>query len=200
MINTTLAVLMFAVGMDLSVSPANLKWQTDYTAAMSRASEARKPMAVFIGQGDNIKQMVDSGTISAEAARLLASNYICVYLDTDTTTGKDLSGRFELSKGLVISSPGGNTQAYRYAGTVPAATLTQELTHYASAGEPKTTVAAGDAVSGGVVPANYTGLMGGCPNGRCPYAQPASGQYVPGSFVYPSSGSSCPNGRCPYQR
>ena len=62
---TTLTVLAFAAGFDLGVSPSYPKWQTDYAQAMAKASEDRKPMAVFIGHGaDTLKRMVADGSIS----------------------------------------------------------------------------------------------------------------------------------------
>lgn len=189
MINTTLAALALVAGLDLSI-PSNPKWQPNYSEALTRASAEKKPLAVFIGQGDAAKRMLADGTISAETAKLLSSSYVCLYLNTETAAGKELAGRFELKEGLVISSPGGSVQAYRYAGAVPAATLSTELAHYAAAGQPKTTISAGEvaapAASGYVIPS------GGCPNGNCP-----------NQYLYPSSGTiygGCPNGRCPNQR
>ena len=197
MIATTFCVFALASGLDLGVSPANPRWQTDYSLALSRASAEKKPMAVFIGHGsDTIKRMTAEGVIAADAAKVLTSSYVCLYLDADTSAGKDLASRFEMTEGLVISSPGGNVQAYRYVGTVPTATLTRELSHYASAGEPTTTVNAG-VVTGRPTTGGYMILSGGCANGSCGTIVPAAGQYTyPGAVTYPS-GSSCPNGRCP---
>jgi hypothetical protein len=180
MITTTLTFLAIAAGLDLGTNHPKL--QPDYAHAMTRASEDHKPMAVFIGHGsDTFKHMLADGMISAESAKLLASSYVCVYLDTETASGKDWAGRFEMKEGLVISSPGGNVQAYRYSGTVPGTTLTKELTIYASAGQPATTVSAGAEAAKPYV------IYSGCANGSC------------GTVTYPF-GSSCPNGRCPNQR
>ena len=190
MIATAFAVLALASGVDLGLSPSNPKWQTDYAQAMINASAEKKPMAVFIGHGnDMVKRMTAEGVISADAAKLLAASYVCIYLDTDTASGKDWAGRFEITQGLVISNPGGTLQAYRYTGNMPATTLTRELTHYASAGQPSTTVSAG------VLPTRpcFVYTTGGCANGSCQTIIPASG------VTYPY-GSSCPSGRCPYQR
>jgi hypothetical protein len=197
---TTLTVLALAAGYDLGLSPAYPKWQADYAQAITRASEDRKPMAVFIGHGaDTLKRLVSEGTLSADAAKLLSASYVCLYLDTDTPVGKDMAGRFEMKEGLVISSRGGDVQAYRYAGAVPAATLTKELTHYATAGQPTTTISAGTEGVRTVANARggYVIVSGGCSSGNCSTIVPASGQYIYSGAVY---GSSCPNGRCPNQR
>ncbi len=158
---STIAFLALANGMDLESNHPKL--QSDYYQAMSRASDESKPMAVFIGQGaDTFKRMLADGLISAEATKVLTAKYICVYLDTDTESGKELSGRFDMKVGLVISGPGGSLQAYRHSGPVTTDALTRELTHYSSVGQPTTTVTAGASTT-------LVNFSGGCPNGRCPY-------------------------------
>ena len=70
--------------------------------------------------------------------------------------------------------------------------LTRQLTQYAAAGQPTTTVTAG----GATLPARagYPVIVtGGCPGGNC-----GAQQYViPAGYPF---GSSCPNGRCPNAR
>jgi hypothetical protein len=193
MITTTLAVFALAGGIGSGVIPSTPNLQTDYAQAMNRASEERKPIAVFIGHGDaSFQKMLVEGKIPTDAAKLLRDSYVCLYLDADTASGKDLAGRFEISEGLVISGPGGSLQAYRHNGTVTGAELTKQLTQYASAGQPASTVNAG--VSTGV---RY--VVGGCANGSCGTTYtyvPSSGQYV-----IPAGGySSCPTGTCPNRR
>jgi hypothetical protein len=181
---SSFAILALATGMDLGSNHPKL--QSDYSQAITRAIEERKPMAVFIGRGtETFKRMIADGSISADAAKVLAASYICLYLDTDTASGKELAGRFDMNIGVVISGPGGSLQAYRHSGAVSGETLAKELSHYASAGQPATTVSAGAEAS-----PRY--ISGGCANGNCQFA-------VPTSAIYPF-GSSCPNGRCPNQR
>ena len=197
MITTTLAVLALAGGLNSETIPSTPSWQTDYAQAMTRASEERKPMAVFIGRGaEAFKKMLADGKIPAEATKVLNDSYVSMYLDADSAAGKELAGRLQLSEGLVISGPGGSLQAYRHSGTLTGNDLTKQLTHYASAGQPTTTVTAG------ATAARY--VVGGCANGTCgtTYTYTPSGQYVvpSGGYSYPAYGSSCPNGRCPNQR
>jgi hypothetical protein len=183
---SSLAILALATGLDLGSNHPKL--QSDYAQAMTRALEERKPMAVFIGHGaDTFKRMLTDGSISADAAKVLTASYVCLYVDTDTTSGKDMAGKFEMKLGVILSGPGGSLQAYRYSGALPGETLTKELSHYASAGQPATTVSAGAEAS-----PKYVIVSGGCANGSCQYAVPASASYP--------FGSSCPNGRCPNQR
>src|SRR5262245_22826901 len=138
MITTTLAVVALAGA--LNASP-NVGWRTDYAQAMAVAASEGKPLAVFIGRGtDRISRMVNEGVISSEASRLLRDSYVSVYLDTDTPAGKDLAGRFAISEGLVISGPGGSSQALRHTGPGGGSELTQNLSQFAKAGTPTTTV------------------------------------------------------------
>src|SRR5262245_17439301 len=166
MITTTLAVLALAGGISSGVLPSTPSWQTDYAQAMNRASAERKPMVVFIGHGaDSFTKMLADGKIPDEAAKVLRDSYVCMYLDADTAAGKDLAGRFEISEGLIISGPGGSHQAYRHNGAVTGTELTTQLTKYAGAGQPSTTV------TGGAPVVRYTVV-------------PASGQYVYPSYNY----------------
>jgi hypothetical protein len=172
MITTTLAVLALAGGLSSGNIPSSPSWQTDYAQAMTRASAERKPMAVFIGHGaDRLKQMLAEGAVSADAAKILQNSYVCMYLDTDSAPGKELAGRFQISEGLVISGPGGTTQAYRHNGTLTGAELTKQLSTFAVAGQPTSTI------SGGVVV-----------GGTTYQPAPASPRYVypAGGYAYPA--------------
>lgn len=212
MVTTTLAVLTIIGALNTGASPSP-GWQTDYAQALVVASADRKPMAVFIGHGsDTVVKMLADGSIPSESARLLRENYVCVYLNTDTPAGQDLSKKFEISEGLVISSPGGNYQALRHSGALASVDLTQKLGQLAHAGQPVTTVTTGPvaaSVQAGTIAAPAYSF-GGCPNGNCRiatpvYGVPATQSFVPGQsfpasqpFSFPTS--SCPNGRCPNQR
>ena len=143
MITTTLAVIALAGGLSAGKVPSP-GWQKDYAGALAVASSESKPVAVFIGRGqDTPEKMVKDGTIPTESVKLLHDKYVCVYIDTDTAGGKELSGRFELTEGIVISGPGGKYQAMRQSGQVTGADLTGKLTQYASAGQPQSTVTTG---------------------------------------------------------
>ncbi|MFO0822286.1 MAG: hypothetical protein U0792_04080 [Gemmataceae bacterium] len=199
-VTTTLTVVVLAGALGGKPTPS---WQSDYAQAMAIASSEQKPIAVFISHGAGTPgKMINDGTIPENAARLLRESYVCLYLDTDTGSGKDLAEKFALKEGLVISSPGGNMQALRHNGPVNATELNQRLEQFAHAGQPTTTINTGiQTVASAPV------FVGGCASGNCylnsyPTAgyvtQPAAGQ-----IVYPagySFGSSCPNGRCPNAR
>jgi hypothetical protein len=165
MFTTTLAAIALAGGISSGVIPSTPNWHTDYAQAMSRSSAEGKPMAVFIGNGaDRVAKMMSDGTISAEAALVLNFSYVCVYLDANTESGKDLANRFEIQEGLIISNKGGNLQAYRHSGAIGAKDLAESLTKYADTSVPATTAS------------------------NVPYSTRPAAQYV-----YPSSGYTYPS-------
>lgn len=215
MVTTTLAVLTIIGALNTGASPSP-GWQTDYAQALVVASADRKPMAVFIGHGtDKISQLFADGSIPSESARLLREQFVCVYLNTDTPDGLDISKKLQISEGLVISSPGGDYQALRHNGTLAGVDLTQKLGQLARAGQPVTTVTTGPVAAsvqtGALAAPAFT--INGCANGNCRIATTATPVYgapvtqsFPGTIVsYPTQSfgfptSSCPNGRCPNQR
>jgi hypothetical protein len=146
-------------------------------------------MAVFIGNGaDRVSRMLADGTITAESAKVLSSSYICVYLDSETDSGKDLATRFELMEGLVISSKGGNLQAYRHAGTINAQDLKDSLVKYADSSTPASTASnlaystTGSVMVGGQV---YSTTR---PAAQTQYVYPTGGYTYP-SYNYSQFGS-----------
>ncbi len=204
MLPTTFVAVALSVVLAGETAALTPDWQTDYHKAVAVAGAQQKPIAVFIGQGEaGYSRLVSEGSIPAEAGQLLAKNYVCVYVDTDTAAGKALAGDFALSTGLVISNKGGSYQALRHTGTVSPADLTGYLTRYGTVTTVTTTAERGlvpvSAVSPGVV------IGGGCPNGRCGtvitggYGYPATTTLPYGYAPYPVMGG-CPNGRCPNAR
>jgi len=186
MITTTLAVLALAGGLGSGVIPSTPSWHTDYAQAMNRSSAEGKPMAVFIGHGDGrITKMLADGTISSESAKVLATSYICVYLDADTPTGKDLAERFQMGQGLIISNRGGTLQAYRCGGELNGTDLKASLARFAEATQLATTETAGNGVSWS---SNNTVIVGGTPN----LSYPSTYSPSPTRYVYPSGGYSYP--------
>ena len=153
-------------------------WKTDYTQALQIATAEQKPVVVFIGKGETGYTKLLGGSIPSDASQLLAKNYICVYVNTDTAAGQKLAGKFDISKGLIISGKGGDTQALRYTGNVSPLELTGYLSKYRNASATTTETA------GEPAPA-ATSTCSSCANGNC------------GSASISSFGSSCANGNCP---
>lgn len=176
MFATTLAAVLLG-----SVSPgaaAVPTWKTDYATAREAAAAEQKPLAVFVGHGEAGYAKLVGGAVPADAGRLLAANFVCMYVDTDSAAGKELASKFGLVEGLVVSSKGGDVQALKHAGAVAPAALTGYLTKYADPAQvvtvtEKVNIAPAAPVIAPAAPV-YTPVyrtVGGCPNGRCPNAR-----------------------------
>jgi hypothetical protein len=108
-------------------------WQENYATARKVGREQNKPLAVFIGRGpDGPKQLSQDGELTAEARKLLADSYVCVYLDASTPAGKRLADRFSLPQGLVVSSRDGENQAFRHSGRMSGKDLDATLRRYSN--------------------------------------------------------------------
>ena len=161
MFSTSLAAAAFGgllMVPNLATQPV---WQSDYRQALTQAADQHKPLAVFINSGGTgYARLIQDGSIPKEAAEVLKKNYVCLYVDVLTTTGKELSGSFQMSEGIVISDPTAGLQALRHAGPIEATELTRYVQQYA---EPTTPLAR----------TNYSGVD------STPFVQPAIVSYQP---------------------
>src|SRR5262249_44299568 len=111
-----------------------LTWQSDYSAAQKQGMAEKKPLAIFVGTGEaGWSKVVQGGELGQENKRLLAKDYICVYADTSTAGGKQIATAFEVpgDRGLVISSRGGEYQAFHHVGDLSQRDLAWYLVRYA---------------------------------------------------------------------
>lgn len=202
MFTTTFAAAALTGLLPVGAETLTPTWQSDYQSAIQVAVAQQKPVAVFIGHGEaGYDKLVSDGKIPADAGKQLANGYVCLYVDTDTAAGKTLAGQFQLTEGLVISSPGGAVQALRHSGNLSSAQLTGYVAKYSQPATVVTTDYRGTVVNSGVVQASgvapvgvqpvYSGqvIYGGCANGQCP-------TYTPVYSGYNISGG-CANGQCP---
>jgi hypothetical protein len=131
MLSTSLAAIVLS-GLAAASSAVEPTWQTDYATAVARATESKKPIAVFIAHGGaGYARVVADGGLPADATRVLGQSYVCLYVDTDTANGKELARSFEMTEGLVISGRAGEKQALRHDGKVHPTDLSRYLTRYA---------------------------------------------------------------------
>jgi hypothetical protein len=110
-------------------------WNHDYDLALRQASAAKKPLAVFIGTGkDGWKSVCAEGELGPEVRRLLAEEYVCLYVDTGRAAHKELTQSFEAGKSplLVLSTRNRAYQAYRHEGAQANANLALALTRHAT--------------------------------------------------------------------
>lgn len=169
----TAALLALSAG-----SVPSVNWQADYGTAMSAAVAQQKPMAVFIGKGDaGYAKLVAGGQIPTSVGQVLSSEYVSVYVNTETAAGKALADKFEMAAGVVISTRGGAKQALRLSGTQTGSDLTGILTTLGTTAPAVTAPASYTAPAMNYAPAQmYAPQMyaprtysfgGGCANGRC---------------------------------
>jgi hypothetical protein len=188
---TTIWALIALSGSLVPAATSDFQAQTDYGRALKLAQTEKKPMAVLIGKGDAFAKLMADKGLTPEAKKLLSEKYVCVAVNTDTASGKDLASQFALSDGgLVISSAGGTHQALRQSGTVTASDLSKHVAAYATAaGLPSATVTAGVeaakpvttyAPTTTVSPASY-GTPSFAPSfGNSPFGSPAFRSAAPG--------------------
>jgi hypothetical protein len=117
-----------------STSLESPSWHADYGSAQRLGREGSKPLAVFIGSGKaGWNQLSREGELANDAKRLLAKNYICVYVDAKQESGKQLAAEFRVPKGpgLIISDSTGQYQAFFHRGNLSNEQLAQHLSRYA---------------------------------------------------------------------
>jgi hypothetical protein len=165
-------------------------WSADYDAARQAVQTEKKPLAVFLGSGENgYDKVCRDGTLSKEAQEALQNSYVCLYVDMDTEAGKRLAEAFEITKpaGLVISNRAGTKQAFYHDGALAAADLDRTLTRFANPTQVVRAAPAQRKASNGR--ASGRANRGSGRRSNYPMAQPAYG--------YPIGfGGGCPGGSC----
>jgi hypothetical protein len=123
------------------VTRLSLTPELDYRQARALAIREQKPLAVFVGKGENAWRSVVRGGPDADTRGLLTQRFVLVYVDQTTDYGQELAASLNMTghTGLVISSRGGNLMAYRHEGEIAAADLTRALNFYGADGRVITT-------------------------------------------------------------
>jgi len=173
-----IAIVALAGSLASANIPEQPKWEKSYFEARTWAAERQKPLAVFIGSGvSGWEKVSKDGQFDAKVFQLLKDKYVCVYVDTDTETGKKLAQVFAVDrKGLVISDKTGNTQAFHHSGDLSKDMLAKAVERYADVAQANSTESVATLAPPPVI--KYQSTCPSCPN------------YVPGY-------STCPNGNCP---
>jgi hypothetical protein len=113
-------------------------WLSDYGQARKLGQALNKPVAVVLGQGEAGHQKVSrEGKLNSETEKILASKYVCVYLDTSTQTGRKLASSFEIAsgRGLVLSDHSGAWQAFHHDGSLANGDLTRYVKQFSQPGQ-----------------------------------------------------------------
>jgi len=127
--------MMVALALSPEIGTHSLKWEHDYRQARSIAASVNKPLAVFVASGENgWKKVVREGKLEAEAEKALAGQFVIVFVNQETDSGRKIADALQLSgkQGLVISDRTGKLQAFRQEGDLSASDLSQRLTRYSN--------------------------------------------------------------------
>lgn len=112
-------------------------WLTDYVEARKAAAEQSKPLAVVFGVGkDGWQKVARGGALGTENQQLLATQYVCVYVDNASDEGKRIAKALEVNSesGLVISDRLGRVMAFHHQGNLSVPDLAWYLKRYAAPG------------------------------------------------------------------
>jgi hypothetical protein len=136
---TSMALVALMGLLPTRASGDNPTWLNDYSQARKLGQSERRPLAVFIGSGEQgYAKLLEGGKLSAQARRLLAEQYVCVYVDTSTEAGRRLATDFAIQSspppqtGLVISDRSGAYQAFHFRGTLTDDELTRNLKRFST--------------------------------------------------------------------
>lgn len=110
-----------------------LSWHVNYATARAQSAAKLRPMAIFFGNGANGYRSLVTDGFTDEISRILARQYVSVYIDTSTADGKSLAEQFEVPSGLVISDRTGKQQVFWHKGTLSRAVLIGHLNSYGGA-------------------------------------------------------------------
>lgn len=132
MLNTSILTAVLASAL-LAGQNAAPNWQSNYSQAAQQGAQQKKPLAVVFGSGANGWEKISrDGSPASEAKQLLASKYICVYVDTTTPAGQKLAKDFDITGGvgMVLSDRTGAVQAFWHQGDLANQSLVQYLQKY----------------------------------------------------------------------
>src|SRR5215218_9758659 len=80
---TLMAVVALTTSVSTTTLSQNPTWLNDYGAARERVVAVGKPMAVFVGSGqEGWGNVVRDGAVDPALNKLLADKFICLYVDT----------------------------------------------------------------------------------------------------------------------
>lgn len=182
-------------------------WKTDYGLAKKEGRSDSRPLAVFLGKGEQgYEQLSQNGKLPAKVREVLKANYVPLFIDTTKPEGQRLAAKFEMpgGVGLVLSDRSIEFQAFRHEGNLSDANLETYLRRYAA----KDYVYNRTESNPGDERVSYYPPSSGAVMTTVAPAYPAGNVYAPGAVYAPGpiytptfapayygGGSSCPNCR-----
>jgi hypothetical protein len=118
----------------LIVAAPAASWENDYSNGQQLAAAQKKPLVVVFGPGANgWTKVVRTESPAPELTKLLAEQYVCVFVDTSTSAGSKLAEHFEVAGGVgvVISDRTGGSQAFWHQGDLTNDSFVSYLAKYA---------------------------------------------------------------------
>jgi hypothetical protein len=108
-------------------------WQNDYGQARQQAAAQKKPLAVVFGSGSNgWTKVVREDRPSPDVTKVLAEQYICVYVDTTSPAGRKVGESFGITRvGIALSDRDVKSQAFWHQGDMTNASILAYLRKYA---------------------------------------------------------------------
>lgn len=131
----SIAMFSLVLALGANIAPGQLSWERDYRLARELGVRLKKPLAVFVGSGsEGWCQLAREGKLDHAVQKTLADNYVRVYLDRRTESGREVAAAFGIDGkcGLVISDRTGGLQAFWHQGELSLTELSQVLTRYGS--------------------------------------------------------------------
>jgi hypothetical protein len=130
---TVFALCNFLAGIPAGISTrGSPSLLDDYHSALRRGRMEKKPLAVFIASGrKGYEKVCRDGKWTRRIKRVLAKNYVCVYVDTRKKFGQKWAEAFGVDKGIIISDRTTKVQAFRHDGALTARTLERYLVRFA---------------------------------------------------------------------
>jgi hypothetical protein len=125
---TVLALSSFLAAIPAKSSPSLL---ADYNAALRKGRTERKPLAVFIGSGQKgYERVCQDGQWTERMKKILAKDYVVVYVNTRKKEGQKWARAFGLDQGVVLSDRTTEMQAFRHEGTLTSRELVRYLVKF----------------------------------------------------------------------
>jgi hypothetical protein len=117
-----------------SASAQDVDWRKSYFEARDHGQKVKKPLAVIVGSGPNgFNQLIQDGSLTSDVRKIIANEYIPVYLDSEKAENRRLIQDLgiTLGKGVVLSCRAGDKQAFFHDGSLSDRELTRQLWHFA---------------------------------------------------------------------
>lgn len=114
-------------------------WQSSYSQAQLLGTAQKKPLAIVFGSGPKgWDKVAREANLRGDVNQVLTDRYVCVYVDTASTTGQTLAHNFDISGkvGLVISDRDGASQAFWHQGDLTSDSMAHYLQKYADPAAP----------------------------------------------------------------